>query len=107
MLKDVLEKNDDLYKIKEFYKNYTTPNSERNYKIIYIKYEDLFDKTKELEKILNIEHIHIEKKETNREYPEYDKLYNIYKDLIDEMENKPLLKLYKNIAIININMEKS
>ena len=93
MLKDVLEKNDDLYKIKEFYKNYTTPNSERNYKIISIKYEDLFEKTEELEKLLNIGPIHIEKRETKREYPEYDKLYNIYKDLIDEMNNKPFIEI--------------
>jgi hypothetical protein len=43
-LDDVLSSREDLYKIKEFYNNYTKENKNRNYKIYCVKYEDIFDK---------------------------------------------------------------
>lgn len=45
---NVLKTGNDLYKIKEFHYNYTKPNSNRNYKIYCVKYEDIFDKQDEL-----------------------------------------------------------
>jgi hypothetical protein len=89
-LKDVLNSKKDLYKIREFYNNYTKPNEKRNYKIYCVKYEDIFDKQDELSKILGIgklDMVNISSRKNSN-----TALNNIYSDLIDEM--------YKNDFII-------
>ena len=58
-LKDILDSKKDLYKIREFYDNYTKPNKKRNYKIYSVKYEDIFNKKDELSKLLGIEKLDI------------------------------------------------
>ena len=50
---DLLKTEKDLYGIKEFYNNYTK-NEKRNYKILCIKYEDLFENQNILSKIYTI-----------------------------------------------------
>ena len=42
-MKDIYNTNSDLYKIEDFFDNYTTPNKDRNYKIICVKYEELLE----------------------------------------------------------------
>jgi hypothetical protein len=109
-IQDVIEKKQDLYGIRDFYNNYmlnaivkngkTIPK--RNYSIICIKYEDLFDNLDELhgtlgiipEEVAEVKQVFkMEKQETEREYPEYDSLYEIYKDLIEEMNKNNFIEL--------------
>ena len=88
-LKDVLDSKKDLYKIREFYDNYTKPNKKRNYKIYCVKYEDIFDKQDELSKVLGIGKLNMInkslRKKSNKE------LDNIYGDLIAEMNNSDFI----------------
>jgi hypothetical protein len=91
-LDDVLNTGTDLYKIREFYDNYTQSNEKRNYKIYSVKYEEIFDKQHELSKILGIGDLNLVKRETERTHPE--KLNEIYKELIDIMNKN-------NFIIIN------
>lgn len=93
---DVINQNMDLYKIEEFYNNYITKNPERNYKIICIKYEELFDIKNQLKlsKILEIDNLNLIKKESNNNDIKklyYDKLYSVYKNLIDKMNDNEFL----------------
>ena len=53
-ISDILNTGQDLYGIEEFFDNYTRPNQDRNYKIICVKYEELFNRYPELLKILDI-----------------------------------------------------
>jgi hypothetical protein len=82
-LEDVLNRGEDLYKIREFYDNYTKPNEKRNYKIYCVKYEDIFNKQDELSNLLDIGKLNLVNKSTRKNSNE--KLDNIYADLIDEM----------------------
>lgn len=88
-LDDVLKSQKDLYKIKEFYNNYTKPNIKRNYKIYNIKYEDIFEKQNELCRILGIEKLDLVN--TSKRKIDNDKLIDIYSDLIDEMNNNDFI----------------
>ena len=87
----VLQSGQDLYKLNEFYKNYTTPNSNRNYKIIAVKYEDIFDKQHELARVLGVGDLNLinssNRKETNLS------LELIYEDLIDTMKQNPFIMI--------------
>ena len=88
-LEDVLNSKTDLYKIREFYDNYTKPNEKRNYKIYCVKYGDIFDKQDEFSKLLGIGKLNMvnksSRKNTNKE------LDNIYSDLIDEMDKNDFI----------------
>ena len=88
-LNDVLKTKKDLYKIREFYDNYTKPNEKRKYKIYCVKYEDIFDKQDELSKLLGIGKLNIvnesSRKNGNKE------LENIYSDLIAEMDKNEFI----------------
>jgi len=90
---EVVTKMEDLYGINEFYNNYTQTLAKRNYKIHCIKYEDMFDKHDELSKVLNIGPLQLVKKETKRSPPQpmVDKLYILYKDLLETMETNDFL----------------
>lgn len=90
-LKDVLDSKKDLYKIREFYDNYTKPNEKRNYKIYCIKYEDIFDKQDELSKLLEIGKLNIVNK-SNRKNSNKE-LDNIYSDLIAEMDKNKFITI--------------
>ena len=78
-----------MYKIREFYDNYTKPNEKRNYKIYCVKYEDIFDKQDELSKLLGIGKLNIvhnsSRKNSDKE------LENIYSDLIVEMNKNEFI----------------
>lgn len=93
-LDDVIKHSTDLYKIKEFYNNYTQYNEKRNYKIYCVRYEDIFEKQNELSQILGIGSLNLIKRETNRtdiKNKYFDELSKIYKDLIDTMNNNNFL----------------
>jgi len=88
-LKDVLDSKKDLYKVREFYDNYTKPNEKRNYKIYCVKYEDIFDKQDELSKLLGIGKLNIVDKSSGKNSNK--ELDNIYGDLIAEMNKNEFI----------------
>ena len=92
-LNEVLTTRMDLFGLNEFYQNYTTPNSKRNYKIVCVKYEDIFEKQNELSEYLGIGPLNLMKVERSKpENVENTKiLEDIYKDLLDDMREKPFL----------------
>lgn len=90
-LKDVLDSKKDLYKIREFYDNYTKPNEKRNYKIYCVKYEDIFDKQDELSKLLGIGKLNMVNKSSRKNSNK--KLDNIYSDLIAEMNKNEFITI--------------
>ena len=96
-LNDVLNTKKDLYKIREFYDNYTKPNEKRNYKIYCVKYEDIFDKHDELSKLLGIGKLNIINKSSAEDNinksprKEIKELNNIYRDLIEEMNKNEFI----------------
>jgi len=86
-LNDVLDSGKDLYGIKDFYNNYMKKNENRNYKIICVKYEDIFDKQDELSNLLGIGKLNLVNKSKNKPISDtkYAQLNTIYHDLIEEM----------------------
>jgi len=90
-LNDVLTTEKDLYKIKEFYDNYTKINKNRNYKIYCIKYEDIFNKQNELSNLLNIGELNLVNK-SSRKVP-FSKLNIIYEDLINIMNKNKFIMI--------------
>ena len=88
-LNDVLNTKKDLYKIREFYDNYTKPNEKRNYKIYCVKYEDIFDKQDELSKLLGIGKLNIVNNSSRKNSDK--ELENIYSDLIAEMNKNEFI----------------
>ena len=92
---DLCHQKKDLYKINEFYNNYTTVNSKRNYKIICVKYELIFKKQNKLSKLLGIGPLNLEKIETKRNYPVKikKKLELIYKNLNLKMKKNKFIKI--------------
>ena len=53
-LQQVIQTKQDLYGIESFFDNYTKPQAKRNYKIVCIKYEDLFNNMEQFNRVLNI-----------------------------------------------------
>jgi len=91
-LTDVIRQNKDLYGIEEFFDNYTNSNSQRNYNIICVKYETLFENFEQLNMILDIPnkpHLYPHKKERNNSDSNSHVLYNIYSHLIKKMDDMP------------------
>ena len=84
----ILEYKTDLYKLGEFFDNYTIPNSNRNYPIYCVNYDkfwdniDLFNKVMELP---DIKEFYPERKETEHEHI-YD-LTDVYANLNAKMNN--------------------
>jgi hypothetical protein len=88
-LDNVLKTKKDLYKIREFYDNYTKPNEKRNYKIYCVKYEDIFDKQDDLSKLLGIGKLNIKNKSSTKN--SIEELDYIYSDLIAEMNKNKFI----------------
>jgi hypothetical protein len=88
-LNDVLKTQKDLYKIREFYDNYTKPNEKRKYKIYCVKYEDIFHKQDEFSKLLGIGKLNIVNKSSRKNG--HKGLENIYSDLIAEMNKNEFI----------------
>jgi hypothetical protein len=88
-LDDVLKSGKDLYKVTDFYNSYTRANSKRKYKIYAIKYEDIFEKQRELSERLGIGPLNMsnlsKRKEGNKD------LEVVYRQLIQTMENNEFI----------------
>ena len=92
-IEDVLSQQKDLYGIEEFYRNYTRKQN-RNYNIICVKYETIFENQDILSSVLNIGPLNLIKRETNKknDAAEIETLKEIYGNLLHEMkENKPIM----------------
>lgn len=95
---DLLKSKKDLYGIEEFFDNWTTPDPERNYDIICVKYSDLFDKQDELFELLNLKvapEDRLFKRETERKNNTAEEkiLYQIYQPLIDKINSKKFIEI--------------
>ena len=91
----VIESSEDLFKIDEFFTNYTTKNN-RNYSICCVKYEDLFDNLNIFNNIIgipNIESLYPTKKETTYNKSANTKLTKIYQPLIDKMNKMKFIQI--------------
>jgi hypothetical protein len=87
----ITTQNKDLYEIESFYDNYTNEKIKRNYNIICVKYETLFDNISEFNKYVSIEDVkelYPIKKEKNRPKYFYEYLTLLYKNLICKMDKK-------------------
>ena len=94
-IEDVIQQGKDLYGIQEFFDNYTKPNPKRNYKIICVKYEELFEKQNELSELLNVGPLNLIKKETKRTINEENEkaLNEIYRDLKNTMNSMSFITI--------------
>jgi hypothetical protein len=89
---DVVKSQTDLYKINEFYNNYTR-NNNRNYKIYCIRYENMFENQNEISKLFGIGNLKLIKKESNTPTKHLNILNKIYKDLNDKMQSNNWLMI--------------
>jgi hypothetical protein len=94
-LKDIIKQKQDLYKLEEFHRNYTQTDKDRNYKIYCVNYKEIFEKQDELSSLLGIGKLNLIKKETKRDVPSNERiiLNDIYKDLIDTMNNNDFISV--------------
>jgi len=92
---DVLKTGKDLYKMEEFFDNYTTP-SNRNYNIYCIKYELFWDNISLFNRMMGIPDIkclYPEKQEKRKQSPFLIKLTTIYQSLIHKMKSMRFIEI--------------
>ena len=94
---DIILYKEDLYGLCDFYKNYTSINKCFNYKIICVKFEDLFKKKDELSAFLNVGPLNLRMKSNIYVDSRYEELVDIYEPLINEMETKESIFLAGNV----------
>jgi len=92
----VCNQKTDLFNIETFYNNYME-KKDKNYKIYAIKYEELFDKIEELNKLFHINHdkkIKLEKRlETDKGEKYINELTNIYSNLISKINKNKFIDI--------------
>lgn len=94
-LADVLNSRKDLYKLEQFFDNYTS-NQERNYRIYCIKYEQFWDNIPFFNNIIGIpdvKELYPIKHEAPKPVRHRHKLTCIYWSLINKMNNKAFIEL--------------
>lgn len=88
-VQQVIDTQQDLFGIENFFDNYTNTTTKRNYKIYCVKYEDLFTNIEEFNRVLNIQcNKSIYPVEKTRNKPltkEIFALQPIYENLIKKM----------------------
>lgn len=92
-LNDIIRDKVDHIGFGEFFHNYVTPNPERNYKIICVKYEEIFKRQDELSKVLGVGKLNLDKIETPRNYTNTDVLQEIFQELLDEMDGMDFITI--------------
>jgi hypothetical protein len=98
-LSQVIDSKKDLYELEEFFHNYKYKKN-RNYDITLVKYEDFFEKIEEFNSVLelpNIKEYYPKKIETKKDInkEEVKKLYEVYENLIFEMNNMEFIEKSK------------
>ena len=92
---DIIKSCCDLYKLEEFFDNYTLP-AERNYPIYCVKYEYFFNNIELFNKILNIPNIkslYPIKIERRKKYNYVKELTLIYYSLISKMKRMSFIEI--------------
>ena len=92
---DVLRTSKDLYKLEEFFDNYTLPK-ERNYPIYCVKYEYFFNNIETFNNILgipNIKSLYPIKSERKKKYTYVKNLTLIYYPLINKMNSMRFMEI--------------
>lgn len=94
-LEDVVVQKKDLYKLDEFYENYTVKQN-KNYPIYCIKYEQFFNNIELFNKTLgipNIKKLYPQKYERKKKKYYLKQLNIIYRPLISKMQKMPFIKI--------------
>lgn len=89
-IQNIIHSRKDLFGLESFFDAYTTLRAQRNYPILCIKYESLFDNWPRMNILLgipNVPSLYPHRRETQRHVPEHIKsvLYEIYDPLIKKM----------------------
>lgn len=95
---DVIKSRSDLYKLEEFYDNYTIPKT-RNYDIICVKYEDFFNNINVFNNILgipDIKELYPIKQERQKTFTYIKELSYIYRSLIKKMNMMRFIEVIKS-----------
>jgi hypothetical protein len=95
-LADVLSSKKDLYKLEEFFDNYTKEDEERNYKIYCVKYEDFWQNIPLFNQVLNIPNVkslYPVKQERKKQIHFKDLLFSIYHSLIQKMKSMNFIEI--------------
>lgn len=104
---DVIKSGTDLYKLEEFFDNYTIPKK-RNYDIICIKYEDFFNNISAFNNALgipDIKELYPTKHERPKKFTFVKELSQIYKSLMRKMSMMRFIEIIKPLEDKNINDE--
>ena len=95
-MKDALNKQEDVFGLAEFYRNYTTPNPHRTYRIYCVKYEDFFERLPEFNYKLGLydnPKFYPLKKETKTKSEDISGLKTVYASLQEEMRRRPFITI--------------
>lgn len=90
---DLVEQKRDVFNLEKFFDAWTDPSTERNYKVICVKYDEIFEKEEELCKVLGIGKLGLVKRETKREMPHRDIVEKVYEKLNQKIEAMPFIKV--------------
>ena len=96
---DVINSKRDLYKIEEFFDNYTLPK-DRNYDIYTVKYELFWDNISLFNKIIgipDIKELYPIKKERAKKFSYLKELNYIYNSLINKMDKMKFIEIIKPV----------
>ena len=99
---DVLKSKKDLYKMEEFFDNYTLNISNKNYDIYCIKYEMFWNNISFFNKIMNIpdiKYLYPTRIENKKKQVYVNELTSIYKNLINKMNHMAFIKLIRKNKI--------
>lgn len=97
-LEQVIESKKDLYGLEEFFDHYTSNTEKRNYPIYCVKYEDFWDHLSVFNQELGLPDVpalYPVKKETPRQEPHHEVLYQIYDRLLKKMNQMSTLSTFK------------
>ena len=96
-IQDVITSKQDLYGINNFFDNYTTMNSKRNYNIYCVKYEDLFNNMDVFNKTFNInltnQHLPVERTNVKPFTNDIVELYGVYNGLLEKMKKMKFISI--------------
>lgn len=93
-IQDAIDKQEDVWRIEEFFNNYVIKNKNRTYPIYCVNYHKFFNniiKFNEVLKIRNVPATFPIKQETEREY--INELVPVYSRLIERIHNIPIIQV--------------
>ena len=104
---DVIQSGKDLYKLEDFFDNYTIPKK-RNYTIYCVKYEEFFNNISWFNSVLNIPNIkelYPKKNEKHKQLIYIKDLIFIYHSLMKKMNNMKFIEIIKPNCDENFNLQ--